>query len=248
MSSPVTASSRSGSSSTRAPLVNTPASPPSQPVFLLNNNSLAQAISRALTESLHLLLSSLRDSSGANTNIAAMSSPLSLALNSRQSPAFSSSGTPCSTSQFSGTLVVPSFILTYSSFGSPLFVSTLPATYSANLPVAVGGSCGGTTGSESSTFPNLNKAFVVGPGYAPVQYKLVSKITAGLFVDLADLLPENIRAEEIGPQAFLEAKLVVSGSTKRVIEIADIVTWIEAFTIFSRILCQTFPSCWKDLN
>ena len=180
--------------------------------------------------------------------MAAMSSPLSLALNSRQSPAFSSSGTPCSTSQFSGMLVVPSFILTYSSFGSPLFVSTLPATYSANLPVVVGGSCGSATGSESSTFPNLNKAFVVGPGYAPVRYKLVSKITAGLFVDLADLLPDNIRAEEVELQVFLEAKLVVSVSKKWVIEIADIVTWIEAFTIFSMILCQTFPSRWKDLN
>ena len=72
--------------------------------------------------------------------------------------------------------------------------------------VVVGGSCGSVTGSESSTFPNLNKAFVVGPGYASVPYKLVCKITAGLFVDLADLLPENIRAEEIEPQAFLGGK------------------------------------------
>ena len=112
----------------------------------------------------------------------------------------------------------------------------------------VGGSCGGATGTECSTFPNLNKAFVVGPGYAPVPYKLVSKITAGHFVDLADLLPDNIRAQEIEPQAFLEGKLVVSGSKKRVIEIADIVTWIEAFTIFSMILCHTFLSRWKDLN
>ena len=46
-------------------------------------------------------------------------------------------------------------------------------------------------------FPNLNKAFVVGPGYAPVPYKLVSKIRAGLFVDLADLLPDNIRAPSV---------------------------------------------------
>jgi len=58
---------------------------------------------------------------------------------------------------------------------------------SANLPVVGRGSCGGMTGSESSTFPNLNKAFVVGPGYAPVPYKIVSKITPGLFVDLPDL-------------------------------------------------------------
>ncbi|CAH3172611.1 unnamed protein product [Porites evermanni] len=180
--------------------------------------------------------------------MAATSGPLSSASTSTPSPAFSSSGTPGSTSQSSGTLIVPSFISTYSSFGGPSVVSSLLATSSANLPVVVGGSCGGATGTASSTFPNLNKAFVVGPGYAPVPYKLVSKITAGLFVDLADLLPDNIRAQEIESQAFLEGKLVVSGSKKRVIEIADIVTWIEASTIFSMILCHTFPSRLKDLN
>ena len=148
----------------------------------------------------------------------------------------------------SGTLVVPPFISTYSSFGAPSVVSTLPATSFANLPLVVGGPCGGATGSESSAFPNLNKAFVMGPVYAPGPYKLVAKITAGLFLDLAGLLRDNIRAQEIEPQAFLDGKLVVSGSKKRVIEIADIVTWIEAFTIFSMILCHTFPSRWKDLR
>ena len=33
------------------------------------------------------------------------------------------------------------------------------------------------------------------------------------------------------------------GSKKWVIEIADIVTWTEAFTIFWMTLCHTFPSC-----
>ena len=110
--------------------------------------------------------------------MAATSGPLSSASTSMQSPAFSSSGNPGSTFQPSGTLVVPPFISTCSSFGGPPVVSTLPATSSANFPLVVGGSCGGATGSEFSAFPNLNKAFVMGPGYAPVPYKLVSKITA----------------------------------------------------------------------
>ena len=120
--------------------------------------------------------------------MAATSGTLSSTSTSTQSPASSNSGTPGPTSQSSGTLVVPSFISTYISFGGPSIVSTLPATSSTNLSVVVGGSCGGATGSESSTFPNINKAFMVDPGYAPVPYKLVSKITAGLFVDLAGLL------------------------------------------------------------
>ena len=196
MSSPVTTSSPSSSGSTPAPTVNTLASPPSQPVSLPDNNASAQAIQRTLAESLPLLLSSLRDSSGGNSNMAATSGPLSSPSTSTQSPASFSSGTPGSTS----------FISTYSSFGGPSVVSSLPATSSANLPVVAGGSCGGAAGTESSTFPNLNKAFVVGPGYAPVPYKLVSKITGGLFVDLADLLPDNIQAQEIEPPTVFGGK------------------------------------------
>ena len=44
----------------------------------------------------------------------------------------------------------------------------------------------------NSTFaPSVGKAFVVGPGYAPIPAKLVAKITSGIFVELADLLAEN---------------------------------------------------------
>ena len=125
MSSQVTASSHSSCGST-------PVSPPSQPVSRPDNNSLAQAISMALAESLPSLLSSCRDSSGGNANMATTSGPLDSALNSIQSPTSSSSGTPCSTSQFSSTLVVPSYISTYNSFTSPslslLFPPPTPQT------------------------------------------------------------------------------------------------------------------------
>ena len=124
MSSPVTASSSPSSGSIPAPTVNTPASPPSQPVSLPDTSALAQAISRALEESLPPLLSSLRDSSGGNSNMPTTPVPLSSASTSMQSPASSSSGTPGSTSQSSGTLLVPSFISTHSSSGGPSVVSS----------------------------------------------------------------------------------------------------------------------------
>ena len=107
MSSPVTASSHSGSDSTPAPPLNTPASPPSQPVSLPDNNSLAQAISRALVELLPSLLSSLQDSSGGSTNMAATSGLLSSASNLTQSQASLSSSTPCSTSSLQVRLLCP---------------------------------------------------------------------------------------------------------------------------------------------
>ena len=88
MSSPVTASSHSCSGSTLAPPVNTPAPPPSQPVSVPDDNSLAQAISRALADSLPSLLSSLRDYSGGNTNMATTSGSFISASNSTVSGIF----------------------------------------------------------------------------------------------------------------------------------------------------------------
>ena len=247
MSSPVTASSLSCSGSTPAPLVNTPASPPGQPVSLPDNNSLAQAFSRALADSLPSLLSSLRDYSGRNTNEAVMSGTFILGSNSTQSPASSSSVTPGSTSQSSGTLVVPSFISTYSTLGSPLVVSILPASSTEHFPVVVGGSCGGAI-HLCPRFQVSTKLSWWVLAMLMSRIRLFLKLRQGFFLDLANLLPDNIRAQEIKPQAFLEGKLVVSGSKKRVVEIADIITLTEAFTIFCMILCHTFPSCWKDLN
>lgn len=41
----------------------------------------------------------------------------------------------------------------------------------------------------------------------------MAKIMGGQFIDLADLLPDNIQAQEIEPQAFLEGKLAQTSST-----------------------------------
>ena len=48
-------------------------------------------------------------------------------------------------------------------------------------------------------------------------------------------------------QTFLDEKLVITPSRKRVTEINDILTWVEAFTIYSLILCSSIPSRWADL-
>ena len=165
-----------------------------------------------------------------------------------QSSSISTSTTASAASTTPGTLVVPSFISTFSTLGyPPMFSSQLPATSIANLPMVVRGSSSGAAANFSSLH-TLNKAFVIGPGYASVPYKLVAKITGGQFIDLAELLPDNIQTQEIEPQAFLEGKLAVAGSKKRIVEIEDIVTWIEAFTIFSMILCNSFSVRWRDLN
>ena len=67
-------------------------------------------------------------------------------------------------------------------------------------------------------------------------------------MELADLLTVNLRAVEHEPQAFLEGKLLVSNAKCRQVEIQDILTWTEAFTIFHLVLCATFLLRWSDLT
>ena len=93
----------------------------------------------------------------------------------------------------------------------------------------------------------LHKPFVVSPGYSPIPEKLVSKIKTGQFVDLADLLPENVKAQDSEPQTYLDGDLLMS-TKKKVWEITDIITWQEAFTVYVWIFCCTHPSRWQDMT
>ena len=80
----------------------------------------------------------------------------------------------------------------------------------------------------------------------PIPGKLVAKITSGAFVELADLLAENIRTQEAEPHTYLDVKLLVAPAKERVVEITNILTWIQAFTIYQWIFCSTYPSRWQD--
>lgn len=77
-------------------------------------------------------------------------------------------------------------------------------------------------GIESTiSLPCFDKAFVIGPGHAPIPAKVVTKITTRQFVELADLLSANLQAVEKEPQTFLDGKLLVS-KKHRLVEIQDV--------------------------
>lgn len=214
------------------------------------NAGLTEAFSRALEESLPNIVAAVRAQIGGNPSsegqVQSPSGPTSLSL----------PGSHPTT----GNLTVPSFISTYCTLGNAQpQVSASTTSFVSQPPQGLAGPSwtgGGVNTCPPSTlalptaiqYPALAKAFVIGPGYAPVPHKLATKITAGMFIELADLLAENIKAQEIEPHAFLDGKLLVSSSKKRVVEITDILSWVEAFTIYCLILCQSYPARWPDLN
>ena len=99
-----------------------------------------------------------------------------------------------------------------------------PTSLSSSLSVLDLPSC------KPSTTP-----FVVGPGFIPIPPKLVQTIVGGQFVDLPTLIQESCD-EEPTTCTLLDGQLIT-----------DIVTWVQAFSIYSSIVCAHHPQRARDL-
>ena len=136
----------------------------------------------------------------------------------------------------------------------PLVVPTFVSTFNAPVPAIVSSSGQALSGVAPPLFPSTvnslaDQPFVVGPGYSPVPAKLVSQICSGKFVDLSELLAANLVSSDTKPQLMLDGRLVLSAPPKKPRRrIEDIITWTEAFTVFSLVLMSFFPHRWKDLT
>ena len=197
-------------------------------------DSLTEAVVRAIGNSIPAIISSIQR----NASSQASSSVPGVSASGAPQPLFSSASTSSAStgdgvsSVASGTFTLPAFVptftpvpaITVSSSARP--VAPTPSTF-----VSPGVTSGLPSLESSLASPKSEKAFIVGPGHAPIPSKLVSKIVGGQFVELADLLSVNLRAVEQEPQTFLDGKLVVSSSKRRRVERIDILTWTEAFTI-----------------
>ena len=191
----------------------------------ISSDALAQAMSKALTDSLPGILTALRN------NNAVPSQPAPPTLN----PTVISTSPPAPLTQASlgqamttGNFIVPSFVSTFYTLSTPAYgFSSLPLPSSLGSPTVGGGvvsafpaiSVSSAAVAISVSSAAVGKDFVIGPVYSPIPHKLVTKITTGLFVELADLLPNNLKANESETQTFLEGKLVVAPACKRIVEI-----------------------------
>ena len=174
-------------------------------------------------------------------------------------PAVSCAPSPTASSQASSStvtgtssLVVPPFVPLLSSTSLPLSApcsSTFPSLSATVNPAFVTRPVASYASVPLLAMAALQQPFVIGPGYSPVPFKVVSQITAGKFVNLEELLAENIPVSEPEPQLWFEGRLVLSHTPKKPRrQISDITSWMEAFSIFFLILCSTFPHRWRDLT
>ena len=114
-------------------------------------------------------------------------------------------------SSLAGSVTVPSFLSTYSSIGIPMVrCASQPPVPASSAPSLFDCSLVPSTSSPTLA-PSVGKAFVGGPGFAPIPGKLVAKITRGAFVEIA----ENIPAQEAEPHTYLNDKLLVAPAKKK---------------------------------
>ena len=200
----------------------------------------ASAVATALGNSLPAIMAAIHD----NSVPVSSASPAVTSVSSS-----SAMFVACSQAASSGTLRLPSFVSTF--LPVPVICGSNSACLVESFPSPVmstrasGSSGGGLSFVPPSMSPE--KAFVVGPGHAPIPAKVVSKIISDQFVDLADLLSANLRAMDQEPLTFLDGKLLVS-QKRRLVEISDILTWTEVFTIYQMVLCAAHPHRWPDLT
>ena len=89
----------------------------------------------------------------------------------------------------------------------------------------------------------ISPAFILGPERPPIPPKLVTQILANKFMELSELLPENL------PQCESSSFTIEGGaiepitkvSSKRKQEISDILIWVECFTSYIMVIsCNIF--------
>ena len=86
--------------------------------------------------------------------------------------------------------------------------------------------------------PPTQHPFILGEGLPPVPAKLVAKICRGEFVDMAELLRDNIEAER---RQGSDTGCSSGGGKPRRREIPDILSWIQCFGTYACVLASQRP-------
>ena len=84
-------------------------------------------------------------------------------------------------------------------------------------------------------------SFDAGPGRPPIPPKLVDQIRQGEYIELAELLPDALRDNEVPQEVMLQEQhlLIPRKAPRR--QIRDIVAWVDCWTAYSRVVVSTDP-------
>lgn len=93
----------------------------------------------------------------------------------------------------------------------------------------------------------LPPPFIVGEGLPVIPPKLVAKINRGEFVDMAELLRDNIEADRrrAATAGSVVATILASAKPRR--EVPDLLSWIQCFGMYACVLGESYPELRRGL-
>ena len=105
--------------------------------------------------------------------------------------------------------------------------------------------------SSSSGHVGLTSSFILGPGRPPIPAKVVTQTLGNKFIEMSDLLPENLDLPQCESSSFaIEGGAIVPITKvvgKRKQEVTDILTWVECFTSYVSVVTTYMPNRSRDL-
>ena len=128
-----------------------------------------------------------------------------------------------------------------------------------NLPVAEEVPEGGTPAQDEVVLPPpnttqsgegpsakhaTNKPFILSEGLPPVPFKLTEKILRGEFVDMAELLRDNLEVQRRASTATQSASLPAPRCRR---EIPDLLSWVQCFGTYMAIVVSKYPHRMREL-
>ena len=93
--------------------------------------------------------------------------------------------------------------------------------------------------------PSPQPAFLLGEGLPPVPPKLVDKIQRLEFVDMAELLGDNLEVQRRSSDQ--EPQPLSQSSRNRRREVPDILSWVSCFGVYAAVLAAKHPNMVRQL-
>ena len=107
-----------------------------------------------------------------------------------------------------------------------------------------GGGAGEEVGPQANdgekTVEGPPKPFLLSEGLPPVPAKLVGRIIKGDFIDMAELLRDNLEAQQRGGWQEIPSS-TASGLSRQRRKVPDLLSWVQCFGIYTAVVASRYP-------
>ena len=105
-----------------------------------------------------------------------------------------------------------------------------------------GGSDGAVDAQESSTSKSAaGKPFILSEGLPPIPHNLVSRILQGEYVDMEELLRDNLEVQRCSSSQLTGSSSSGSSPSRRRRDFPDLLSWVQCFGTYVAIVTNKQP-------